>query len=161
MTEFSPQAKQEFDHLISLYPEKRAALLPVLHLAQREFGWLSVEAIEYVASIMGLSPAQVASVISFYTMFNTKPVGKYHVQICRNITCTMMGSEDLIDYVRARCNIDVGETTPDGKFTLTTVECLGSCDTSPVMQVNGRYYENLTLEKVQEQLDKFESEDNS
>lgn len=161
MTEFSPQAKQEFDQIVSLYPEKRAALLPVLHLAQREFEWLSVEAIEYVASIMGLSPAQVASVISFYSIFNTKPVGKYHVQICRNITCTMMGSEDLVDCVRARCNIDVGETTPDGKFTLTTVECLGSCDTSPVMQVNDRYYENLTIEKVQQLLDEFESKDHS
>lgn len=161
MIEFSSQARQEFDQILTLYPEKRGALLPVLHLAQREFGWLSVDAIEYVASLMGLSPAQVASVISFYTMFNTKPVGKHHVQICRNITCTMMGSEDLADYVRARCNIDVGETTPDGKFTLTAVECLGSCDTSPVMQVNDRYYENLTLEKVQKLLDEFESKDNS
>ncbi len=144
----SDKAKSEIQQLKARYPHPNSALLPVLALAQKEHGWLSPEVLEEVAEVMGLSPAQVGSVASFYTMFNRRPVGKYLVQVCTNVACSLLGAEHIVEHLKRQLGINVGETTPDGLFTLLEVECLGSCGTAPVMQVNDTYYENLTAEKI-------------
>lgn len=146
----SDKAKSEIQKLKTRYPHPNSALLPALALAQKEHGWLSPEVLEEVAEVMELSPAQVGSVASFYTMFNRRPVGKYLIQVCTNIACSLLGAEHIVEHLKRQLGINVGETTPDGRFTLMEVECLGSCGTAPVMQVNETYYENLTAEKVNE-----------
>lgn len=150
---FSAEAMARFERIVARYPVREAAIMPALHLAQREFGYLSDEVIEYVAGLFGVSPARVEGVATFYTMYNRRPVGKYHVQICRNLSCSLMGAEHLIERASRKLGISPGETTPDGKFTLSLVECLGSCGTAPVMQVNDDYYENLTGESLEAILD--------
>lgn len=150
---FSGEAHREFERILARYPDRQAAILPTLHLAQREFGFVSDEAIRYVADLLGFSPARVEGVATFYTMYRRHPVGRYHLQICRNLSCSLMGAEALIEHVSRRLGVKPGETTADGRFTLSTVECLGSCGTAPVMQVNDDYYENLTAESVDVLLD--------
>ncbi|GAB4227634.1 MAG: NADH-quinone oxidoreductase subunit NuoE [Deltaproteobacteria bacterium] len=150
---FSESARAEFERLLTRYPDKEAVILPALHLAQREFGHVSDEAIIYVAGLLGVSPARIEGVATFYTMYHRKPVGKYHVQICRNIACSLLGAEHLIEHVSMKLGVKPGETTPDGKFTLSLVECLGSCGTAPVMQVNDDYHENLTESSIDAILD--------
>lgn len=125
-------------------------MIPVLYLAQSEFGHLSPEAIDYVAKLMELPTARVYGVVTFYTMLNMKPIGRHHIQVCRTLPCALMGSEKITAFLRARLGISLGETTPDGKFTLSEVECLASCGTGPMMQINDDYYENLTEETVEE-----------
>ena len=125
-------------------------MLPVLYLAQEEFGYLGPEAIEYVARIMGQSPARVQGVVSFYTMFNTKPIGRHHIQVCRTLSCALGGAEKITSFIKKTLGIESGQTTADGRFTLSEVECLASCGTAPMMQINDDYYENLTEEKVTE-----------
>ena len=148
--EFSPETLKRFEEIVSRYPKKEAAMLPVLYLAQGEFGYLGSEAIEYVAKLMGLSPARVYGVVTFYTMLNMKPVGKHHIQVCRTLSCALAGAEKITELLRAKLGIRAGETTPDGKFTLSEVECLASCGTGPMMQINDDYYENLSNEKIEE-----------
>ncbi len=150
---FSDTARRELEAILSRYPDKEAAILPALHLAQREFGYVSDEAIVYVSGLLGFTPARIEGVATFYTMYNRKPVGKYHLQVCRNISCSLMGAEHLIEHVSKKLGIKPGETTPDGKFTLSKAECLGSCGTAPVMQVNDDYHEELTEEKIDALLD--------
>lgn len=145
---FSDAARRELEAVLARYPDKEAAILPALHLAQREFGYVSDEAILRVAEILGFTPARIEGVATFYTMYNRRPVGKYHVQICRNISCSLLGAEHLIEHVSKKLGIQPGETTPDGKFTLSKVECLGSCGTAPVLQLNDDYHEDLTEEKI-------------
>jgi len=152
---FSEEARARFEKMLARYPNREAAILPTLHLAQREFGSLSEEAVLYVASLLGFTPARIEGVATFYTMYNRKPVGKYHLQICRNLSCSLMGAEHLIEHVAKRLGVKPGETTADGRFTLSTVECLGSCGTAPVMQVNDDYYENLSEESIEGLLDKL------
>src|ERR671922_931984 len=151
--EFSPQAYREFEEMVGRYPQKEAAMLPVLYLAQREFGYLSEEAIVYVAKLMGQSPARVQGVVSFYTMLNMRPSGRHHIQICRTLPCALGGAEKITGFIKQKLGIDVGQTTADGRFTLAEVECLASCGTAPMMQINDDYYENLTEAKVTEILD--------
>lgn len=146
----SDKTKSEIQQLKARYPHPNSALLPALALAQKEHGWLSPEVLEEVAAVMELAPAQVGSVASFYTMFNRRPVGKYLIQVCTNIACSLLGAEHIVEHLKRQLGIGVGETTPDGLFTLMEVECLGSCGTAPVMQVNETYYENLTAGKVDE-----------
>jgi NADH-quinone oxidoreductase subunit E len=146
--EFSPETLREFTATVARYPKKEAAMLPVLYLAQREFGHLSAEAIEYVAKIMDQPPARVRGVVSFYTMYNTKPIGRHHIQICRTLPCALGGAEKITAFLKKKLGIATGETTADGRFTLSEVECLASCGTAPMMQVNDDYYENLTEEKI-------------
>jgi NADH-quinone oxidoreductase E subunit len=146
--EFSPETLNEFEATVARYPKKEAAMLPVLFLAQREFGYLSAEAIEYVAKIMDQPPARVRGVVSFYTMYNTKPIGRHHIQICRTLPCALGGAEKITAFIKKKLGIATGETTADGRFTLSEVECLASCGTAPMMQVNDDYYESLTEEKV-------------
>ena len=152
---FSDAARAEFERLATRYPDRKAVILPALHLAQKEFGYVSDDAIVYIAGLVGASPAEIEGVATFYTMYNRKPVGKYHVQICRNISCSLLGAEHLIEHLSAKLGIRPGETTPDGKFTLTKVECLGSCGTAPVMQVNDEYHEHLTVESIDRILDRL------
>jgi len=150
---FSGETRAKHDRLLARYPNREAAILPTLYLAQREFGHLSDEAILYVADLLGFTPARIYGVATFYTMYNKKPVGKYHLQVCRNLSCSLMGAEHLIEHVARKIGVKPGETTADGRFTLSTVECLGSCGTAPVMQVNDDYYENLTEESIDAILD--------
>ena len=152
---FSETGRAEFERLLTRYPDRKAVILPALYLAQKELGYVSDEAIVHIAQLLGTSPARIEGVATFYTMYNRKPVGKYHVQICRNISCSLLGAEHLIAHVSKKLGVKPGETTADGKFTLTKVECLGSCGTAPVMQVNDDYHENLTEASVDAILDKL------
>jgi NADH-quinone oxidoreductase subunit E len=151
--EFSPETLKELESTVARYPKKEAAMLPVLYLAQREFGYLSAEAIEYVAKIMDQPPARVRGVVSFYTMYNTKPIGRHHIQICRTLPCALGGAEKITAFIKKKLGIAIGETTADGRFTLSEVECLASCGTAPMMQINDDYYENLTEDKIEQILE--------
>ena len=153
--EFSAAAKAKFEAILPRYPIKRAAIMPTLWLAQEEFGWLSEEVLEYVAKLLDLSPAFTAGVASFYTMYYKRPVGKHHVQVCTNLSCALVGADDIVDCLRKRLGIDVGQTTPDGRFSLSVVECLASCGTAPMMQVNDDYCENLTPQRTLEIVDRL------
>ena len=154
--QFSDASMALVQKIIKRYPEGRqkSALLPVLHLAQAEFGgWLSPETMDYVASILNLKPIEVYEVASFYTMYNLRPVGKCLLEVCRTGPCMLRGSDDIIEYLEEKLGIKDGETTPDGMFTLKTVECLASCGTAPMMQVGQHYIEDLTCEKLDGILD--------
>jgi NADH-quinone oxidoreductase subunit E len=153
--EFSPAAKAKFDAILPRYPTKRAAIMPTLWLAQEEFGWLSEDVLAYVAGLLDLSAAFTASVASFYTMYYKRPVGTHHIQVCTNLSCALVGSDGIVDCLRQRLGIAVGETTPDGRFTLSVVECLASCGTAPMMQVNDDYCENLTPQRTLEIVDRL------
>jgi len=151
----SKENLQKIEELKKRYPDLKSLTIPVLWMVQEEHGWISDEAVEYVANLLKLPANHVYGVVSFYTMFNRKPVGKYHIQICTNVSCQLLGAEKLSEYICRQLNIKIGETTPDKKFTVSEVECLGSCGTAPMMQVNDDYYENLTIEKVDELLRKW------
>jgi NADH-quinone oxidoreductase subunit E len=151
--EFSPAALEKFNEIVARYPKKEAAMLPVLYLAQEEFGYIGPDAIDYVARLMEQPPARVYGVVSFYTMFNMKPIGRHHIQVCRTLPCALRGAEMVTRFIKQKLGIEPGQTTPDGRFTLSEVECLASCGTAPMMQVNDDYYENLTEEKIDEILD--------
>jgi NADH-quinone oxidoreductase E subunit len=149
----SEAVKKKIAEEAARYPEKRSALLPALYLIQGEKGCITKDGAEAVAQILGITPTEVWSVASFYTMFNLKPVGKYHIQACKNISCHLAGAEKIIETLSRKLGVPVGGTTADGKFTLSVVECLGSCGTGPIMQVNDDYYEGLTEARVDEILD--------
>lgn len=135
------------------YPTKVALLLPALHQAQEETGWLSPEVMEEIGAYIGIHPAQVREVASFYTMYNLKPVGKYHLKICTNVACTLRGADELVEHCEKRFAVKCGQTTPDRKFTLNEEECLGACGTAPAMMLNDDYHENLDAKKMDEILD--------
>ena len=148
---FSQEKLNRVNEIILRYPQgkQKSALLPVLHLAQQQFnGWLDVPVMDYVASLLNIEPIEVYEVASFYSMYNLKPVGKYMFEVCQTGPCMLNGSDDIIDYIKQKLNIKVGETTTDGMFTLKTVECLGACGYAPVMQFGKTYREHLTKEKV-------------
>ena len=147
---FGPETLKKFHEVVCRYPKKEAAMLPVLYLAQEEFGHLSDEAIDYIAEIMELPRARVYGVVTFYTMLNMKPIGRYHIQVCRTLPCALKGSEKITVFLKTKLGIQTGETTPDGKFTLSEVECLASCGTAPMVQINDDYYEDLSEAKVEE-----------
>jgi NADH-quinone oxidoreductase subunit E len=156
--QFSAEALTLANKIIKRYPEgkSKSALLPLLHIAQGENqGWLSVAAMDYVADFLKIQPIEVYEVASFYTMYNLKPVGKYVLEVCRTGPCCLNGAEDVIDYLQNKLGIKVGETTPDGKFTIKTVECLASCGSAPMMQVGMYYHENLNKEKIEGLLEEF------
>jgi len=158
---FSEEAMNTARKIISNYPEGRhkSALLPILHIAQAEFGgWLSPESMDYVASILKIKPVEVFEVASFYSMYNLKPVGKCVFEVCQTSSCWLNGAEDIVKYIEKKLNIRVGETTSDGMFTLKVAECLGSCGTAPMLQCGASYHENLTFEKVDNLIDKYRSE---
>ena len=151
MIQFSQEKLNKVNELISHYPQSKpkSALLPVLHLAQQEFGgWLDVGTMDYVASLLQLLPIEVYEVATFYSMYNVKPVGKYVFEVCQTGPCIVNGSDNIIEYIKQKLNINIGETTADGLFTLKTVECLGACGYAPMMQLGKTYREHLTKEKV-------------
>jgi NADH-quinone oxidoreductase subunit E len=155
---FPERALGEYRELLARYPTRQAALLPTLWIAQREFGWLSEEAQDYVARLMELPPAHVRAVVSFYTMFHRKPVGRFLIDVCTNLSCRLRGADRIVECLRRRLGIELGETTPDGRFTLQSVECLASCGTAPMLQLNqDRYYENLTEESALRLIDELTS----
>jgi NADH-quinone oxidoreductase subunit E len=148
---FSTDKLNKVSEIISRYPEgkQKSALLPVLHIAQTTFGgWLDVPVMDYVASLLNIEPIEVYEVASFYSMYNLKPVGKYMFEVCQTGPCMVNGCDDIIDYIKQKLNINVGETSADGMFTLKTVECLGACGYAPMMQLGKTYREHLTKEKV-------------
>lgn len=158
---FSDESLALAEKLMKRYPEgkHKSAIIPILHIAQAEFdGWLSAPTMDYVASIMKIQPIEVYEVASFYSMFNLKPVGKCLIEVCRTSSCWLLGAEDVIRHIEKKLNIKVGETSADGMFSLKGVECLGSCGTAPMMQVGADYYENLTLDKVDNLIHRFKSE---
>lgn len=158
---FNDEALATVQSIIKRYPEgkEKSALIPILHIAQAEFdGWLSAPVMDYVASILKLQPIEVYEVASFYSMFNLKPVGKCLIEVCRTSSCWLRGAEDVVRHIEKKLNIKNGGTSADGQFTLRTVECLGSCGTAPMMQVGDEFHENLTLERVDELLDKWKAE---
>lgn len=154
--EYSAELKKKVEEVISRYPKKEAAILPVLHLIQREVGFISADEEKWVASLLGTKPIRVREVVTFYTMLNQKPIGKYHIQVCSNLSCSLVGAERLINYLKKKLQIKAGETTPDRKFTLSEVECLGACEQAPCMMVNFDYHGHLTEEKINQILESLE-----
>jgi len=140
--------KDEITDILSRYPVKRSALLPLLYVAQRDQGYVSEPAMKEIARVLDLTPPQVYETITFYTMFHLKPVGKFHIQVCKSLMCALVGSDTVIAWISAKLGIDPGESTADGLFTLSAVECLAACGTGPMMQINDDYFERLTEEKV-------------
>lgn len=147
---FTPENLETAKKIIAKYPAGRqqSAVMPLLDLAQRQVGWTSIAVIEYIAEMLEMAPIRVQEVVTFYTMYNQKPVGQYHVQVCTNICCLLRGSDGVGETVKELLGVGWGETTADGKFTLAEVECLGACVNAPMMQINDDYYEDLTPEST-------------
>jgi NADH-quinone oxidoreductase subunit E len=144
----SPERERKLVEILARYPTKMAATLPLLHLCQDQAGYVSDDVVAFVAQRLDLPAAHVTGVVTFYTLYNQHPVGKHQVWVCRTLPCALRGAEEVIGYCEKRLGIKCGETTPDGKVTLRTAECLASCGTAPMMQVDREYHENLTREGV-------------
>jgi len=157
MLNLSPKVLEDIDRIVARYPYQEAALIPVLQRLQEEIGWLPLEAMDFAAERLGLPRPRVYGVASFYSMFRRQPAGRHRLEICTNISCSLMGAEHLREHLKRRLGIGPGQTTSDGFITLTEVECLGSCGTAPVMLVDDEYHENLTPEKVDLILEKLRS----
>ena len=153
MAVFSSEVEAEIDRHLAKYPSKRSAILPLMFIVQRERGYLDPPGVSYLANRLGLRITDIWEVATFYSMLHTKPIGKYHIQVCKTLSCKLLGSQKITEHCSKKLGIQVGETTPDGKFSLSEVECLGSCGTAPMFQINFDYYENLTTEKVDQILD--------
>ncbi|HEY3124727.1 MAG TPA: NADH-quinone oxidoreductase subunit NuoE [Thermoanaerobaculia bacterium] len=156
--EFPPEALARIERILTRYPTKQAALLPVLWVAQETWGWISKEAAEEVARILEIPPAHVDGVLTFYTMFNLRPVGKNLLQVCTSISCHLAGAGRLLEHCKKRLGVDVEETTLDGKFTVVEVECIAGCDRAPSMMVNDTYYEPMDEKKLDALLDKLSAD---
>jgi NADH-quinone oxidoreductase subunit E len=152
---FSAETENRFKHLISLYPRKRSALIPMLLLAQQEQGYITPQAMEHIGNYLGLSASDVESTLTFYTLLHRKPVGKYHVLICTNLSCMLTGSDEIESCVKRKLGVELGQVTADGLFSAVEFECLGSCTTAPVLQVNGEFHENLNVSKVEALIDEL------
>jgi NADH-quinone oxidoreductase subunit E len=152
---FSAEGEARLQHLVSIYPQKRSALIPMLLLAQQEQGYVTMEAMEYIAGILGVSASEVESTMSFYTLLRRKPAGKYHMLICTNLACMLRGSDDIEASVKRKLGVELGQVTADGLFSAIEFECLGSCTTAPAIQVNGEFHENLDVPKVEALIDEL------
>ncbi|WP_024955268.1 NADH-quinone oxidoreductase subunit NuoE [Sulfurospirillum arcachonense] len=150
---FSEENEKKFQELLKRYPDRASLSLPSLWMIQYQEGWISEEAMVFLADKLGTSPMDIQGIASFYTMFNLEPIGKYHIQVCKTLSCKLCGSEKIKSHIENKLGVKFGETTKDMKFTLTEVECLGSCGTAPAMSFNDDYVENLTVEKIDELLD--------
>ncbi len=150
---FTEKNEEKFNALLMRYPQKSSLMLPSLWMIQYQEGWISTQAMEFLAQKLECSAMDVYSVASFYTMFNLKPVGKYHIQLCKTLSCMLRGSQKMQAHIEKRLGIRAGETTKDKKFTFSLVECLGACGNAPCMSFNDDYIENLTLEKLDELID--------
>ncbi|KAJ8975045.1 hypothetical protein NQ317_010557 [Molorchus minor] len=153
--EFTPENEKRVEAILGIYPEghKRGAMIPLLDLAQRQHGWLPISAMHKVAEVLNLPKMRVYEVATFYTMFMRKPTGKYHIQVCTTTPCWLRGSDEILEAVKNKLNLQVGETSKDGLWTISEVECLGACVNAPMIQVNDDYYEDLTIENTNEILD--------
>jgi NADH-quinone oxidoreductase E subunit len=151
----STETRQKIESLKKVYETNQSALIPALHVAQADQGWLSEDTQREVAHILGITPQSVRQVVTFYTMFNQKPVGRHMIQVCRNISCSLLGAQRLQKQIQEKLGIEDGETTQDGRFTFVSVECLGSCGTAPVLMVNDRYHENVTPLEVDRLLEEL------
>lgn len=152
-SEFSEKTKKKIEEIVARYPQKEAAILPILHITQQEFGSISAEEEKLVARILGIKPISVRELVTFYTMLSRESLGKYHIQVCSNLSCSLLGADNFVDYLVEKLGIKPGETTPDKKFTLSTVECLGACERAPCMLINFNYYGEMDPKKVDEILD--------
>lgn len=152
---FNDTVLKDIDEIRARYPARRSALLPALYIAQREFGWLSQEAMECVAKSLNLSEAVVRGTASFYSMFRHKPVGRHLIQLCTNISCMILGAEKLVDFLGTKYGVQPNGTSEDGRFSLVIMECIGACGTAPAMLVNQDFHENLTEENIVEILEKY------
>ena len=150
---FSAQSLERIEQLKKRYPHPQSVLLEALWLWQGEHGWISEQGMRVIGDLLGVPHHHVLGVVSFYTMFNRKPVGRHKLEVCTNVSCMLRNSEGLLKHIEERLQIKTGETTPDDRFTLVEAECLGSCGTAPMMQVGDRYYENLDNAKVDTILD--------
>ena len=150
---FGGEFEKTVDEIVGRYPEPRAALLPVLWEMQRRRGWIDPQCESWAAERLGTSPAQVHGAVTFYTMYKQRPMGRHHLQVCTTLSCMLRGSDELMEHLQNRLGINPGEVTADGKFSLVRVECLGSCGTAPMFQLNDDYHEDLTLDKVDALLD--------
>ncbi len=151
----TPEREKVYEDILSRYPNKMAACIPVLHLCQEQNGWVSEAVIAFVAERLELSAAHVQGVVTFYTLFNQKPVGKHQVWVCHTLSCALRGSDTVLKHCEKRLGIHVGETTKDGKVTLRTAECLAACGQAPMMQVDKEFHENLSLGDVDKILDRL------
>jgi NADH-quinone oxidoreductase E subunit len=153
---FDDRMEAEIGEILSRYPTTQAALLPVLWLCQERWGWISPGISQAIADRLGLSPAFVEGVTSFYTMYQRQPPGRYLVQVCTTLSCQLCGTGGLVEHLKRKLGIDFGETTTDGRFTLIDVQCLGACGEGPVVQINNDYYTELTVESLDELLDRLQ-----
>ncbi len=154
--EFTPEQLAEVRRLQTLYPDQRGALLPVLQLAQDTYGYISLEIEQYVARLFDMSAAHVHEVVTFYTLFFQQLKGRHVVSVCHNLSCHLLGAKTIIEHLKQRLGIEVGETTPDNRVTLLSVECLCACETAPMMQVDDRYEGDLTPDKVDQILERLQ-----
>jgi NADH-quinone oxidoreductase E subunit len=151
----STETQQKIESLKKVYETHQSALIPALHVAQADQGWLSEETQREVAQLLGLTAQSVRQVVTFYTMFHQKPVGRHMIQVCRNLSCSLLGGQRLQKQIQEKLGLEDGETTQDGRFTYVSVECLGSCGTAPVLMVNDRYHENVTPQHVDRLLEEL------
>jgi NADH-quinone oxidoreductase subunit E len=147
---FTPENEAKFQEYVTRYPVIDSVMLPALWLVQEQESWVSPEAMVYVADKLGKTPIQVYEVATFYTMFNLKPIGKHHIELCKTLSCMLCGSRDIKNYIKESIGIEPGQTSEDGLFHLSEVECLGACGGAPMFALNGEYHEKLTIEKVDE-----------
>ena len=145
---FLEKYKDEIQQILSRYPVRRSALIPLLYVAQRDQGYVTESAMQEIAQLLKLTPPQVYETITFYTMFNLKPVGKFHIQVCKSLMCALVGSDTVVEWIKVKLGIAPGEMTPDKLFSLSLVECLAACGTGPMIQINDDYYEQLTEDKL-------------
>ena len=155
LRDLSDLAEAKIKDLITKYPAKKSAVMPALYIAQEELGWISPDAVEWVAARLDLPTAHVFEVASFYTMYYKKPVGRFHVQVCRTLSCHILGAQKLVQKLKDRFAVSAGEVTADGMWSFEEVECLGSCGTAPMCQINDRFFENLSPERLDEILDQI------
>lgn len=153
-----PEAEKRIQEVIKLYPEKRSAIMPALYIAQEHFGHVTDDAVWWIAEKIGVAPVQVMEVATFYTMYYKKPVGKYHFQVCRTLSCAICGSKKITEHLKNRFHINPGEVSKDGMWSYEEVECLGSCGTAPMCQINDVFFENLTPQKLYEVINRIEIE---
>ena len=158
MFELTKEREQKLADILGRYPTKMAACIPLLHLCQEQKGYVDDEVMQFVSRRLDLSPAHVEGVVTFYTLFNRKPVGKHQVWVCRTLPCALRGADGIVEHCEKKLGIKLGETTSDGKVTLRSAECLASCGTAPMIQVDKEYFENLTTEKLDTVLDKLKAD---
>jgi len=153
--EFNQENEKKYNELLKRYPDKASLCLPALWMIQYQEGWISPDAMIFLAEKLDTTPMNIQSIASFYTMFNFKPIGTYHIQLCKTLSCKLRGSDKIKSHIENKLGIKFGQNTKDMKFTLSEVECLGSCGTAPCMSFNNDYVENLTVEKIDNILDKL------